>query len=148
VAPDSWQNAMAAAFLVLGLFLLYQATRLSMRTLDGGPGPGVLPTGLAVLLVLLSARLLLSGWREQPRFGNLRRIGIMVGGVFLYAFILEKVGFVVATALLMIVLMVTFNERYRAAVVTLGVVGTVLTYLLFFNVLKVQLPPDPWGLMR
>ena len=139
---------MAAAFLILGIFLFYQASQLSMRTLDGGPGPGVLPIGLAVLLMALSARLLVSGWRERARFGSLRRVGIMVGGVFLYAFILEKVGFVVATGLLMIVLMITFNERYRPAVATLGVIGTLLTYLLFFNVLKVQLPPDPWGVLR
>lgn len=139
---------MALAFLILGAFLLYQATRLSMRGLDGGPGPGVLPTGLALLMVALALRLLLSSWHQRLKFGNLRRIGIMVAVVGVYTAVLDKLGFVVATSIMMVLLLVTFNERYRLPLAALGVAGTVLTYQLFFGILKVQLPPDPWGLLR
>jgi hypothetical protein len=139
---------MALAFLLLGLFLFFQATRLPMRTLDGGPGAGILPAGLGLLLAVLAGLVLVRRRPMAVRYGNLVRVGIMVAGVAVYAFILERVGFVVATAALMVVLMVAFNERYRAVWAALGVVGTVLSYMLFFSVLKVQLPPDPWGLLR
>src|SRR5687768_11625345 len=138
---------MAVVFLALGLFLTYQATQLRMRNIDGGPGPGILPLGLGILLIVLSALVLVRRRREEAHFGNLRRVGIVVAGVAVYAFILERVGFVVATSALLVVLMVAFNERYRGVWAALGVVGTVLSYKLFFNLLKVQLPPDPWGLL-
>ena len=139
---------MAVAFLFLGLFLAYQASQMPMRSLDGGPGAGVLPLGLGVLMVALSVWLVLRGWREPASFGNLRRVGIMVAGVAVYALALERVGFVVATSLLMAVLMVAFNDRHRVPLAALGVAGTALSYALFFGILKVQLPPDPWGLWR
>ncbi len=139
---------MGLPFLILGSFLFYQATRLSMRSLDGGPGPGVLPAGLGILMVLFSLWALVRHRLERVQFGSLARIGIMVGGVAAFNFILERVGFLVATALLMVALMVAFNERHRVPLAALGVVGAVLGYVLFYQVLKVQLPPDPWGLWR
>jgi hypothetical protein len=139
---------MAIAFLLLGAFLFYQATRLSMRGLDGGPGPGLLPAGLGVLMLALSGRLVLSTWRERPQFGNLRRIGIMLAVVTVYGAVLERLGFVLATSILVVTLLMTFNERHRLPLAVLGVAGTALTYSLFFSVLRVQLPPDPWGLWR
>lgn len=139
---------MAIAFLLLGAFLFYQSTRLSMRSLDGGPGPGLLPSAIGALMVLLAVLLLRSGWRERTQLGAVWRIGVMVGVVALYTAVLDRVGFVIATALMMIVLMVAFNERYRLPLAGLGVLGTALTYVLFFSVLKVPLPPDPWRLWR
>ena len=139
---------MAVPFLVLGLFVTYQAFQLPMRSLDRGPGPGVLPVGLGILLVALSAWLLIRRRREPITIGDRRRIGVMVAGVFVYAFVLERLGFVVSTGLLMIVLMVSFNERHRPALAALGVLGAALSFLLFYSILKVQLPPDPWGLWR
>jgi putative tricarboxylic transport membrane protein len=139
---------MAFAFLTLGLFLFYQATRLSMRGLDGGPGPGLMPAGLGLLMVLISLRLVPSSLRERLQFGHLGRISIMVAALVVYALILERVGFVVATSLMMVVLLVAFNGRHRLPLAALGVVGTLLAFQLFYSTLKVQLPPDPWGLWR
>jgi putative tricarboxylic transport membrane protein len=139
---------MAVVFLFLGLFMLYQALQLPMRTLDGGPGPGILPVGLAVLMVVFSVWTLARRRRERARFGDVRRVGIMVAGVFAYAIVLERLGFVVATALLMVGLMVAFNERHRPALAALGLLGTAASFVLFYSVLKVQLPIDPWGLWR
>jgi putative tricarboxylic transport membrane protein len=139
---------MAVVFLLLGLFMLYQALQLPVRTLDGGPGPGILPVGLALLLVGFSVWILARRRREQVHFGNTRRVGIMTLGVFVYAFLLERLGFIVTTSLLMVALMVAFNERRRLPLAALGLVGTAASFVLFYNVLKVQLPVDPWGLWR
>ena len=139
---------MAIAFLLFGAFLLYQATRLSMRSLDSGPGPGLLPSAIGALMLVLSAMLLRSGWREPAQFGTLWRLGVMVVVVTLYTAVLDRLGFVIATALMMVVLLVAFNERHRLPLAGLGVLGTALTYWLFFSVLKVPLPTDPWRLWR
>jgi len=139
---------MAVAFLVLGAFLLYQSLQLSMRSLDGGPGPGLLPAGLAVLLLVLAARVVPTEWRQRVAFGNVRRIGVMIAAIALCTATLEPVGFVLATAGMMAILMAAFNERHRLALAALGVVGALATYALFYSALKVQLPGDPWGLWR
>jgi putative tricarboxylic transport membrane protein len=140
---------MSIAFLILGLFLFFQASQLSMRSLDGGPGPGLLPATIGALMAVLATRLVLAGhWRERPEFGTLWRIGVMVVTVAMYAAVLDRLGFVVATAVLMLVLLVSFNERHRVPLAVLGVLGTGLTYAVFYSFLKVQLPPDPWGLWR
>jgi Tripartite tricarboxylate transporter TctB family len=142
-----WPAAMALAFLLLGAFLLYQALQLPMRS-SGGPGPGLLPAALGVLIVALAARLIPATWRERVVFGDLRRIGIMTAALVLCTALLEPLGFVLATGLLMVILLVAFNERRRLAMAALGVIGVVVTYAVFYSVLKVQLPSDPWGLWR
>jgi putative tricarboxylic transport membrane protein len=139
--------ALAVAFLLLGAFLLYQALQLPMRGVSG-PGPGLLPAALGALLVLLSARLIPATWREPVTFGNLRRIAVMIVALAGCTALLEPLGFVLATGLMMVALLVTFNERGRPAMAALGLLGSAVTYALFYGFLKVQLPGDPWGLWR
>ena len=139
---------MAVVFLLLGAFLLYQALQLPMRSLAAGPGPGLLPAAVGALLLVLAALLLPATWRERVAFGDLRRIGIMIAAVAFCTAMLESLGFVLAAAIMMVVLLVTFNERHRIALTALGVVGAAATYALFYGVLKVQLPADPWALWR
>lgn len=139
---------MAIAFFLLGAFLLFQATQLSMRSLDGGPGAGVLPAALGILLMVFSARLIPGDWRDREPLGDVRRAGIMVLVLAVYAATLERLGFVLTTAALMILLLATFNSRRRLPLAALGVVGTLASYALFAGVLRVQLPADPWGVWR
>lgn len=141
-------DPLAAVFFALGGFLLYQALRLSMRSLDGGPGPGLLPAALGGLMLLFAGRLLLGGAAERPTFGNLKRVGIMVAALALFGVGLEPLGFVLTAALVMVLLLILFNERQRVALAALGVIGAVASYALFYALLRVQLPPDPLGLWR
>ncbi len=138
----------AAVFFVLGWLFLYQALRLSMRSLDGGPGPGLLPGVLGLLTVVFSGRVLVARVAEWPVFGNLSRVGIMVAGLAVFGFALDRLGFVLTSALVMVLLLSLFNERHRTALAALGVLGALAAYALFYSVLKVQLPADPWGLWR
>jgi hypothetical protein len=141
-------DPLAAAFFVLGLAMLSQAVRLSMRSLDGGPGPGLVPAALGVLFVAFSGRLLLIGVATWPTFGNLARVAIMVAGLALFGVALDRLGFVLTTAAVMALLLVLFNERGRAPLAVLGAAGAVAAYALFYSLLKVQLPSDPWGVWR
>ena len=119
-----------------------------MRSLDGGPGPGLLPAALGVLMAVLAAWVLFVEPRPAAAPGELRRVGVMAGGLALYAAVLEAVGFVIATAALTVGLLALFNERGRAWLAALGVAGTVTSYWLFHTLLKVQLPADPFGIWR
>lgn len=141
-------DPLAGGFLLLGGFFLYQALQLSMRSLDGGPGPGLLPASLAGLMVLFAVRSLLLGAVDRIAFGNLRRVAAMVAAVALYAAGLDRLGFVLTSSIAMVALMVVFNERLRIPLAALGIVGSAAAFWLFYVALRVQLPPDPWGMWR
>jgi len=141
-------DPLAVGFFALGGFLLYQALQLSMRSLDGGPGPGLLPAALGVLMLVFSGRLLVASVVEPPSFGSLVRLGIMVAALVVFSLALDRLGFLLTSAAVMVVLLVVFNNAQRAALAALGVVGAAATYGLFYVLLRVPLPPDPWGLWR
>jgi putative tricarboxylic transport membrane protein len=138
----------AIAFALLGAFLLFQALQLRMTSLGGGPGPGVLPAALGALLLVIGARLTITTWRERPEFGVLWRVGALTAALVAYAALLDPIGYVIATAAAMVVLLVAFNTRRRALLALLGIAGAVGSYALFSVALHVPLPPDPWGVWR
>ena len=141
-------DPLALGFLLLGMAMLSQALRLSMRSLDGGPGPGLLPAALGVLILIFAGRILIGGAANRSAFGNIRRVAMMVAGLALFGLALDRVGFVLTAATVMVALLVLFNTRGRPLLAALGVAGAVATYALFYSLLRVQLPPDPWGLWR
>ncbi len=146
--PTLRRDPIAVALGVLGAFVVYQAIQLPMRSLDGGPGPGLLPAVLGIMLFGLGAWLVV-GWNgEHPRFDNLDRVGIMALVLGVYAVGLERLGFVLTASLATTTLLLTFERRHPLLLAALGIAGAVACYALFYSVLKVQLPPDPLGLWR
>ncbi len=163
------RSPLVCVFLLLGVALCYAATRLSMRTLDGGPGPGLLPAALGALMTVLALWVL---WSEPPRVGSVgsvgpvgpggtgelsgaprfsalpTRVAAMAGGLALYAAVLEALGFVIATAALVGGLLALFNERNRGRLAALGLAGAAGAYWVFHTLLRVPLPADPAGLWR
>jgi putative tricarboxylic transport membrane protein len=138
----------AGALLLFGGFWVWQAGRLSLSTPDGAPGPGLLPTALGVMILALAATSFLRpeiGRIELPYF---RRIAVILASLIGYALLLEPLGYVAATTVLLAFLLVAFAERRRwwqpmsALAVSLG------TYFVFRILLSVPLPPDPLDLLR
>ena len=137
---------MAVALALLGAFVLVEASQLKMTSLGGGPGPGVFPVALGVMLLGIGARLAPAALRERTEFGHLRRVGVLIGALAAYAALLDRLGFVITTSATIVFLLVAFNPRRRPWLAALGLAGSVGSYALFSSFLKVQLPPDPWFL--
>lgn len=135
---------MAIVLAVLGAFVVVEASQLRMTSLGGGPGPGVFPIALGTLLLGFGAWLAPAAVRERAQFGHLPRVAALTGVLAVYATVLDRIGFVLATSLAMAGMLAGFNPRHRALLAGLGVVGAVGTYALFSSVLRVQLPADPW----
>jgi len=136
----------AVALALLGAFVLVEASQLKMTSLGGGPGPGVFPVALGVILLGIGARLAPAALRERTEFGHLRRVGVLIGALAAYAALLDRLGFVITTSATIVFLLVAFNPRRRLWLAALGLAGSVGSYALFSSFLKVQLPPDPWFL--
>ena len=137
---------MAVALALLGAFVLVEASQLKMTSLGGGPGPGVFPVALGVILLGIGARLAPAALRERSEFGHLRRVAVLIGALAAYAALLDRLGFVITTSATIVFLLVAFNPRRRLWLAALGLAGSVGSYALFSSFLKVQLPPDPWFL--
>ena len=132
--------------LLLGVWLTYQATRLSIW--KGGPNEGFFPLVIAILMMGLSLGVLLKGTlRRSPAKGEaakdertaLTRVVLYAVLMLVYGLLLETVGFVIST-LLFLILVLKFAEKQgwkRGFVV--GVISVLASYLLFVYALGVPL---------
>lgn len=126
-----------------------------------GIGPRAFPLGLGVLLVILSAMLLISGFRKNRANADMpedseeidaamTRIDLrMVGSVFVvimvYGFLMEKVGFVIATLLIVTsTLWLVLGIRRPLVIGAMAVGLTGGCWLVFGKLLGAYLPPGTW----
>ena len=141
----------AAVLLAFGLFALTQARGLRFGSAVA-PGPGFLPLSLAAALCLTSLALFASAWRGGPEGavasvaggGRFAVIGTLAA-LFVYALVLEWLGFLLATFGLLVFFFKAL-QRQRWLVALGGAVTTALvSYLVFKIWLGVNLPG---GLLR
>lgn len=143
----------AAVLLAFALFALSQARGLRFGSIVS-PGPGFFPLCLAVALTLVSVGLVARAVRE-PRAaggpaagrrpgGGLKVVGTLAALV-VYALVLERLGFLLATFALLVFFFKAL-QRQRWLVALGGSVATsLLTYLVFKLWLGVNLPAGVWS---
>jgi putative tricarboxylic transport membrane protein len=140
----------AAVLLVFGLVAFEEATRLRFGSI-ARPGPGFVPLVLAAAFSLVCVALLVSG-RRAPDAGapDVARLGwpkivATMAALFVYALVLEPVGFVVATFLLLLFFFRALERQRWLAALAGALLTALVTYLVFKVWLNVQLPAGPWG---
>ena len=131
----------AIAMLLFGLFWSWMATGYAVQTRDGNPGPGLLPLALGVVIVVLAAVSFLRPEVRHIELPQFRRILLILGSLVVYALLLELVGYVVATALLVGFLLIVLGERFRWWQPVMAVGVSLATYYVFRVVLGLPLPP-------
>ena len=154
----SWDGgrAVGAAAAALGLATVVLAGGLREGTATGGPGTRFLPVLLGWLMVLFGGIVALGRGRVPPAAsetaattdGGLIRPLAMVGAMVCYAFLFERLGFLLATAPVLAFLLVVHGERRWGVVLTVSAVATAATYAVFGLWLKVPLPSgllERWG---
>ena len=117
---------------------------------DGTPGPSLFPQILSVLLVVSGLILILESRRSRTDeavsyqgIAILKAGGVLVG-VAAYIVLVERLGFLLTSGLLLAGLMLMLNVRVRIAI-PVAVVVAVGCVILFEKILRVPLPP---GLLR
>jgi putative tricarboxylic transport membrane protein len=133
---------MALSTLFFGLTFEFPRQTLAMS-------PRLFPRAISAGLFVLSAVLVLQGWRgrakgEAGAGGKADvpwvRFGLMILVAFLYTRLLERAGYVLTTPLLIAGLMVLFDERRWRWILPVSILTTVVLYVLFRMVFKVPLP--------
>jgi putative tricarboxylic transport membrane protein len=140
------------ALLLLAAFAWWMARQLPFGTLHQ-PGAGFFPKSLAVLAGALAAVLAIRGAAAEapsvrslwPERAGLARVLVMLAVLLGYLTVLERLGYLLSTAGLFLVLLRWVGRRswpMTGAVTLLAAAGS---YLLFARWLMVSLPAGLWA---
>ncbi len=127
-------------FLGVSIFVLWESLRLGLGTLRE-PGSGFISFCVGIILCLLSLALIYRGWeiRGSHEAHSLRVILALVS-LFVYSLVLESLGFILATFLLVGVLFRLGEGRPWWILLGMSALVTSVCYLVFGIVLHVYFP--------
>jgi len=88
------------AFLLVGLLFFIESQKISDSAYGSSVGPKIFPMGLGLILIALSIRLLYETFKYKTEEMvkeklEYKKFFIIFGSALLYAFFLEKIGYVV-----------------------------------------------------
>lgn len=132
-------------FFFFGLIVCLFSIHLGPGKLSA-PGPGFLPLTAGILLVFLSFLLLLSQLFSRKAGGiwetriAIRNVILVIGGMWAYAFLLPRIGFVFVTFIFLTMIIRFVDPQSWAKSLIAGAAGTALSFLLFDTLLKTNLP--------
>lgn len=148
-----YQLGSAIFLLLFGAFICLEARKLDMGRIVK-PGPGFFPFWLGMALIIVSLALIIQSTRgkaDAPTQGlwkGLRweKILYTLAALLLYSFLLESLGYILATFLLLLFLFRAIESQRWPVVISGSVVTSLFTYALFKLWLQVQLPVGLWGM--
>ena len=140
-------------WILLGLFVSIYSYRLGIGRISS-PGPGLFPFCLGVIFLLLSFIHLVGEFfhrkkevimkpGEETSEGVMKLI-LLVSSLFVYALILEGLGYLITTFVVLILLFKIAGNRSWIRVTIYSLTTLIITYL-FFTYLGVRFPG---GIMR
>lgn len=142
------EAGIACGLLAIAVYVLVMAGRMPQGSL-AAPGPGALPTALAVLLGAAAIALLARAWKRRAVDASPVPIGHPLIWITVLALagvvaLLESLGFVLTMSLFLLTLFRAFSGR-GWVVCTLGACVTAgLAYTGFRSFLGVALPAGAW----
>lgn len=149
---------MKRTYVIVNIFWLVLSTAVCVESWSlkvGGlhnPGPGFLPFYTAILLGLLALISLLQTLKESEGsaseiWGGIQfgKLAILLGTLFLYVFLLDRLGFLLGTFLLLLVLFRIVEPYSWKIVLFSSLLTTAATYFFFVILLESRLPRGLWG---
>lgn len=143
-----WSDrALGLACLAISVWYTAEARTFEGTAFSSGPvGPKTLPTAVGILFGALALVLVVKPdpeplWPSRKAWWH---IGLVILSSYVYGQILDSVGFIVASAVMMIVMGMLFRAPARLLIPLAVIFPTVLA-LVFNNWLELQLPSGWWG---
>ena len=147
----AWDQVAAAAGVTGGVLVIVLGRRLDFGAWNN-PGPGMMPVLLGLFLAGLSAALWIMTARREPSAdpqpwvaARLWPVLSTLAVLLVYAALLDTLGYVVATFLVLIVLLRVLEPPRWSTTVLGAAVVTAASYGVFVRLLQVQLPRAAWG---
>ena len=135
---------------LIGLFII--TASFSMLKIGSllNPGPGLFPGLTGFLLIVFSLAILLratfghtseeKGVRSLWAGLNWPKVLYTTGVLLIYAIALNMIGFLIMTLLLLIFLLRIVEPKKWKLTITVSILASVISYLIFDRILQVQLP--------
>ena len=145
------QRITGLIFIMLGAYVTwYSMFKLKVGTISR-PGSGFFTLICGLGILVLSLIWLLSGLKKQEDKGAMWEKGqwlsplLAIVVTFAYAFLMEPLGYIISTAVFIILWQVIVSRARRITIIVFTIIGTAVMYLLFEVLLSVPLPN---GLLR
>jgi len=135
-------------WLCFAVLVIIQSYHLGLGTLHK-PGPGFLFFWVNIVLAIMSVIVLIRAWRSKKEEGpqpaifgtqNVSKIIFVMISLFLYALLMEIIGFIPVTLLFFIYLLGIVEKKKWFYTIFVSVVVTAISYLIFETWLQSQLP--------
>lgn len=143
-----WSDrALGLACLIGAIWYTTQARTFDGTAFASGPvGPKTMPTGVGILFGVIALYLVIRPDPEPrwPTPAALWPIGLVLACSYFYGRVIEPVGFIVASAAMIMVIGMLFRAPSRL-LVPLSVAFPVVVAFLFNNLLELRLPAGWWG---
>jgi putative tricarboxylic transport membrane protein len=129
-------------------WLLLETNKLVFGTIRA-PQTAFFPKVLTVLLLIFSVALLFQSWRAAPdgavgsekiEIEGWHRIGATLATLLGFAFVLERLGFLLSTFLLMVLLLRAIEPQKWTRVIVIALVTSFVAYFIFAWLLGIPLP--------
>ncbi len=151
--PRSWRDGRSGLVLALVMvaystYLLYGILTMNVSDSADSPGPAFFPIVLMVAGYVLAVLLALAYWRkpepvdvgEHRTYSDYRALGWCVGGFVIFALTLEIVGWVLAAAALFWCVARGIGSKRVVFDISVALLVSSAVYLIFGNVLGLNLP--------
>jgi putative tricarboxylic transport membrane protein len=148
---DQADRASGVFWLIFSTLVSYASYKLGLGTLhQPGPGfvffwTGIVTAILSLIVVLKSLRKRSPREAQEPVFGkggkgrNIK-IALVLISLFLYALLMERLGFLIVTLLFFIFLLGVIEKKRWWFAVLVSLIVTAISYLVFETGLQSQLP--------
>lgn len=138
---DIW---LGITLIVLSVFGLTSVSTIKEGLASSKVTPKMYPTILFVLLIVCGVALIVQGIcraekKPFPKF-NIKRVLPLIGLLLLYAFVLDLVGFVIATFVFLVCAMLLLGERSPVPILAISFVFSAGVYFVFTKFLMIPLP--------
>jgi putative tricarboxylic transport membrane protein len=143
-------------WLIFSLFFSYSAYKLGMGSLRQ-PGPGFVFFWAGIVVALLSLSVIVKSFgtratdeEKESIFGksNVPKVCFVLISLFLYALLMEQLGFLIVTLLLFLFLLGVIEKKRWVFAVLVSFAVTVIAYLVFEVGLQSQLPKGVLEFLR
>jgi putative tricarboxylic transport membrane protein len=143
-------------WLLFSLFISYESYRLGLGNVNQ-PGPGFLFFWTGIVVAILSIIVIVrsfsakasEGEKEAAEEGRrLTKIVPVLVALFLYALLMEWLGFIVVTLLLFLFILGVVEKKKWLFTAAVSVAVTLFAYLIFEVALQSQLPKGLLGFLR
>jgi len=134
-------------WLIFSVFISIESYKLGLGSLRK-PGPGFFFFWTGITLGIMSLVILIRAWSQKKAeesvsiFGklNVTKLILVLTSVFLYALLIEKMGFIPVTLLLFIFLLGIIEKKRWPFTIFVSIAVTAIAYLVFEVWLQSQLP--------